>query len=238
MNGRGQERANCLSKRKEFMKRAMRVATAAVLSILFVETARADGTVGVTAKAGTLGLGGDVTIPIVQSNLNFRAGYNRGNLKLNVDLDEATCQGDFKFETIPILLDWHPWAGEFRFSGGLVINDNKVDLSATPKEDFKLNGNSYAIDGMKGSIKFNQVAGYIGIGSGNAVGDGRLHMALDLGVMIQGKPKSKATATAADPALQNAMNSDLQVEVNKFQKDHLDAFIIYPVLSIGISFTF
>src|ERR1039458_4815914 len=118
-----QEKANCLSKRKEFMKRTMRVAMVAVLSILFVETARADGTVGVTAKAGTLGFGGDVTIPIVSSNLNFRAGYNGGSLTVNVDLDEATCQGDIKLETIPILLDWHPWAGEFRFSGGLVIND-------------------------------------------------------------------------------------------------------------------
>jgi len=220
------------------MKRRLWVSLASLATVVTISLAGTvqAGTVGVTAKVGTLGFGGDVTLPVI-SNVNVRAGYNGADLKVNVDLDQATCEGDFKWSSIPILLDWHPAGGEFRLSAGVIINNNEVGLSATPKENFELNGTDYSITGLDGSITFNQVAAYVGIGSGNAVGDGRVHFAFDLGVMFQGKPKAEATATAANPALQSALNADLQVEVNDFQKD-LDSFIIYPVLSMGISFTF
>ena len=219
------------------MKKLTRVATMVAFVILFAETSQAD-TVGITVKAGTLGLGADVTVPLVPSTLNLRAGYNWADLKLHVSLDQADSDGDFNWSTIPVLLDWHPSGGEFRLSGGIIINNNKVKLSSAPKEDFMLNNNAYAIESMDGSIKFDQVAWYLGIGSGNAVSDGHLHFSCDFGLMFQGKPKAEATATSAIPALQGALNSDLQVEVNKFQKDDLDSFIIYPVISVGMSLSF
>ena len=208
-----------------------------VAGVCFVSAAACAGTVGITVKASTLGLGADVTIPIVASNLNFRAGYNGASLSREVDLDKATCDGKITWATIPILLDWYPAGSDFRLSGGMIVNNNKVALSAKPKEDFELNGVDYSIGGMDGSITFDNVAWYIGVGSGNAVGDGRLHFACDMGVMFQGKPKAEATATASIPALQDALNADLQAEVDDFQKD-LNAFIIYPVISVGVSFAF
>jgi hypothetical protein len=214
----------------------MRLAGVAAVGVLLAGSAWAG--VGVTLKAGTLGLGADLTLPLVASNLNLRAGYNGADLTLNVDLTDAKCEGNVKWQTIPILLDWHPAKGEFRLSAGAVINNNEVLLTADPKKPLGLNGTDYVIEGMDGSITFDQVAWYIGIGSGNAAGNGRVHFAFDLGIMFHGKPKAEATATAANAALQDAINSDMQVEVDKFQKDTLDKFIIYPVISVGISFTF
>jgi len=216
--------------------RKMGAAGVAAVGVLLAGSAWAG--VGVTLKAGTLGLGADLTLPLVASNLNLRAGYNGADLTLNVDLTDAKCEGNVKWQTIPILLDWHPAKGEFRLSAGAVINNNEVLLTADPKKPLGLNGTDYVIEGMDGSITFDQVAWYIGIGSGNAAGNGRVHFAFDLGIMFHGKPKAEATATAANAALQDAINSDMQVEVDKFQKDTLDKFIIYPVISVGISFTF
>ena len=215
------------------MKKRMAMA----MGIILLSAPAFAGTVGITAKVGTLGFGGDLTLPLVASNLNFRAGYNWGNLTLDVDLDEAACDGEITWETIPILLDWYPAAGEFRISAGAVINNNEVIMSASPTEDFKLNGVHYGVTGMDGSITFDEMAWYVGVGSGNAVGDGRVHFVFDLGVMLQGKPKAEATATASIPALQNALNADLQSEVDDFQQD-LNAFILYPVISVGIAFAF
>lgn len=216
--------------------RKMRVAGVAVVWLLLAGSAWAG--VGVTLKAGTLGLGADLTLPIMDSNLNVRAGYNGGNLGINVDLDQAMCEGDIEMKNIPVLLDWHPAGGDFRISGGIIVNNNEVKLSAKPKEDFDLNGNSYPITGLTGSITFDQLAWYVGIGSGNAAGGGRVHFACDVGLMFQHKPTAEATATAAIPALQGTLDADLQAEVAEFQRDTLDRFILYPVISVGISFTF
>ena len=218
------------------MKEGIRMAGAAAVLVLLAGSTWAG--VGVTLKAGTLGLGADVTFPLVASNLNFRAGYNGAALNLDVDLDEAACDGKITWSTIPILLDWHPGGGDFRLSGGVVINNNKVVLSATPTQAFELNDVEYSIEGVDGDITFEQVAWYIGIGGGNALAEGRVHVAIDFGVMFQGKPTAAATATASIPALQDAINADLQTEVDEFQKDYLDSFVIYPVISMGISFTF
>lgn len=217
------------------MKKTMRAAGVATVLVLLAGSAWAG--VGVGFKAGTLGLGGEVTLPLVESSLNLRAGYNWADLKLNVDLTDAKCEGDIKWQTIPILLDWHPASGGFRISAGPVINNNEVRLTADPKKPLGLNGADFVIESMDGSITFDQVAWYLGIGNGNAAGDGRVHFVFDLGVMFHGKPTAEATATASDPAAQGALDQALQNEVNDFQKD-LDRFILYPVISAGIAFTF
>jgi hypothetical protein len=49
---------------------------------------------------------------------------------------------------------------------------------------------------------------------------------------------TRFSVDVTDWTLQDAINADLQVEVDKFQKDTLDKFIVYPVISMGISFTF
>ena len=215
------------------MKR-MRAMLAAVL-VLLAGSARAD--VGVTLKAGTLGLGADLTLPVVP-DLNFRAGYNGAALSRDIELNEAECEGKIRWSTIPIFLDWHPGGSDFRLSGGAVINNNRVTLSAAPTQTFTLDGVDYSITEMEGKITFDRLAWYIGIGGGNALAEGRIHVAFDLGVMFQGTPEAEATATASVPAFQPYLDADLQKELNDFQKDDLDSFTMYPVLSVGFSLHF
>ena len=59
----------------------------------------------------------------------------------------------------------------------------------------------------------------------------------DLGVLYHGRPELEATATASNPDLQDAINSNLQVEVDEAEQD-MRSFVVYPVISIGVAFTF
>lgn len=193
--------------------------------------------VALTAKVGSLGVGGDLTFGLGQS-VNARVGFNWVNYDRDFDMDEATVEGAVDFLTIPVLLDWHCFGGGFRLSAGPVINKNKVTLSAEPNGILELENTDYQVDSLDGSVTVDDLGAYLGIGYGNAVGsDGHWFFACDFGVMYQGEPSVEATAKASNPALQELLNRDLQKEVADFQDD-ISWFRFYPVISVGLSYRF
>ena len=192
--------------------------------------------IGISGKIGTLGLGADLTVNL-GSYLNLRGGYNWLNYERTFDVAEAEVDGELNFGTIPILLDWHPFAGSFRVSGGVVINNNEITLSAKPGEILELEGTDYEVARLNGDVTFDDTAWYIGIGSGNATADGTIHFTCDFGVMFHGTPEISAEAVSGNPTLQALLNADLQAEVDELQDD-ADAFTIYPVISFGMSIAF
>jgi hypothetical protein len=55
--------------------------------------------------------------------------------------------------------------------------------------------------------------------------------------MYHGEPDVNATAVAADEPLQSAVDSALAVEVDDLQDD-LKSVVVYPVFSVGVSYSF
>jgi hypothetical protein len=195
------------------------------------------GGVGLTAKAGTLGLGLEATVG-AGDYLGFRFGLNGMSLGPTVLADEGTIDTEMEWLTYGALVDIHPFGGGFRITGGGLINKNKFKLKADLDEPVELDGRDYQLDALSGEVTFDELAPYAGIGTGNAVGaGGRWHFAFDLGVMFQGKPKVSAQATASNPALQGVVDRALEAEVADIQED-ADTFQLYPVISFGVSYRF
>ncbi len=193
--------------------------------------------VGVSLKVNTLGAGADVTVNM-GTYLNARAGFNYGQFNLLMSLDEADLDAKLRWQTVPVLLDYHPTGGGFRISLGGVVNNNRIDLSADPYEPLTLQGVDYTIDRLDGRIEFQRISPYFGIGVGNAVGGGRVHFACDFGVMYHGSPRVRAVAESnLPPALQAELDRDLQSEVDDLQDD-LSGWRYYPVVSLGFSISF
>ncbi len=191
----------------------------------------------VSGKIGTLGPGLDL-IAGLSDRISLRAGLNYFTYKHTVRLDEADVDGRLRLQTLPVLLDWFPTGGGFRFSGGIVWNANRICLSAKPNESMELSGTEYNIERLDGSIEFDALAPYFGIGYGHAGGRaGRWRMAFDLGAMYHGVGTVEAQAVASDPRMQQQVDRDLQQEVDSLQED-LRSFRFYPVLSIGVSYRF
>lgn len=70
-------------------------------------------------KVGTPGLGAEVSYHF-RDDLALRVGYQTFTLKYSDDeFDEDV---ELKLETIPIVVDWYPGQGRFRFSAGLFHN--------------------------------------------------------------------------------------------------------------------
>jgi len=198
--------------------------------------------VGITAKVGTLGFGGDLTIGLMDQ-LNVRFGFNYLNLDIKKDdvtsrVKEISSAIDLK--TVSALLDWHPTGMGFRISAGGMLNKNRLALSAIPNDTVKIDDMEFTVDRLDGEITFKDFAPYVGIGYGNAGKqdkDTHWRFSFDLGAMFQGEPTVKLSATASDPSVQPALDQAVEAE-KKDKEDTIKAFKIYPVLSFGLSYVF
>lgn len=159
-------------------------------------------------------------------------GYGRDVTKGDIAYDF-----DLKLRSFSLLMDVHPIPlMGFRLSGGVILNNNRVDMTAVPQGTYEIGGQTYSgaqVGQLLGEMTFRKAAPYVGLGWGNAA-NSRIGFAFDLGVAFQGTPDVALDATgpiAQDPNFQ----ADLQREEQNIQDD-VKIFKYYPVVSIGLSF--
>ena len=197
---------------------------------------------GVGVRAGTTGIGADVAVEVLPT-LSARVGYSFLSFSTSVDSSEVEYDAKPKLSNGNLFLDWSP-LGPFRITGGVIFNDNKVDVTGVPTGGtFTLNGVVYpaaAIGSLSGTVKSGKSAApYLGIGYGNVSGAG-VNFYFDLGVMFQGNPKATLTATCG-PALPAAQCSQLQSNAAAEALDLQDSiknFKYFPVASFGVTIGF
>jgi hypothetical protein len=132
---------------------------------------------------------------------------------------------DFNWSSVQLVGDWYPTDTGFRLTGGLVFNDNKINLSGT--------GNVNGTPGtIVGEIKLSDtVAPYIGLGYAIRPKAARgFGFNFDLGVMFQ-TPKASLSATGGPSA------ADVAAQQAKMQ-DAIDKLKIMPVFGMGVSYGF
>jgi len=198
---------------------------------------------GVGIRVGTTGIGGDVAWDLVPT-LSARVGYSYLSFSTTVDSTDVKYDAKPKLSNGNLFLDWAPFGPFFRFTGGVVLNDNKVDVTAQPNgATYTLGGVTYpaaAVGTLSGTVKAgNSAAPYLGIGYGRVAGAG-VNLYGDLGVMFQGSPKATLTATcgpATPPALCAQIQASTVTEANDLQ-DSIRNFKYFPVVSIGVTIGF
>lgn len=208
------------------------------LALLTTAAAASATDFGISADVGTTGAGLHLSVPVAQS-LNARVGfglfnYSKGTSTNNVDYDAK-----LKLQSFDILADYFPFDNGFRLTGGAILNFNKVDAHAKPKNGtYTVNGNTYSASqagDINGRIDFRNFAPYLGIGWGNAVAkDANWGFTADVGVMFQGSPNSSLTSSncTAGAAACASLARDLEAE-NQSLRDKID-YRYWPVIRIGV----
>lgn len=223
---------------ENIQRRSLQAVLVVMLMVIPVQAQALLG-IGLTAKAGSTGLGADLTVPIVPNWVNLRGGYNWMSFRPSLTEGDIDYKADIELQTVPILLDIHPFHGNFRITGGVYYNLSEMDFSSTAS-NITVGGTNYA-----GPVSLNanvdwedEWAPYFGIGYGNAADDNLLDLpiavglSLDVGVFYQGSPdvtltESTGTVSAADLAAEAA-----QIE------DDLGDFEFYPVVTLGVHIRF
>ena len=198
------------------------------------------GDISLALKGGTLGIGGEAGIALTDDFV-LRGGVNY----LKFDFDSTISDIDYtmepEFKNGSLLLDWHPFSGAFRLTGGLYVNGNEINVDGTYRRDLlPAEFQQYAdLVRVKGTVDFNSIAPYAGLGWNSNHGQKGWGVAFDVGVMFQGSPN------VSDLYVEAPLDIGSRPEVVRFldeQKkaieDDLDPFQYYPVASLTLSYNF
>src|SRR5512139_195361 len=116
---------------------------ACAVAVATLGVAGATQAAGVGVRAGTTGVGADVGFSLMPT-LSARIGYSGLSYSRDIDVTDVNYDGKLRLSNLNLLLDFSPLPGPFRITGGLVLNDNKVDVTGRPTNGtYTLNGNVY-----------------------------------------------------------------------------------------------
>lgn len=219
----------------------MRKFFAAIAAALLYLPAAAPADTSIGARAGTLGVGGEISYAVSQ-NLALRLGSDAYSRTGTANREGIEYDYTAKLRTASLLADWFPLANNFRISLGIMYNGNKVTGTGVPDAtgNFNIGGQNIPasdVGTLDAQVTFKKTAPYFGIGYGRPIASG-LSFLFDLGVMFQGKPKTTLTAncTATTPNCAQ-LQSDVAAEQAALD-DSLKNFKYYPVLTLGLGYTF
>ncbi|MEA3368944.1 MAG: hypothetical protein U9Q24_01100 [Candidatus Ratteibacteria bacterium] len=214
------------------------IAVMAIFLFVFSTTGYAQSN-SLGVKISTLGLGLEAERSFSDS-IGGRLGVNYLTYDYSGTEDDIEYDFELNLKSLSALLDWHPFQGSFRISGGAVFHGNTIDANAKSAETFDIGNSTYTgaqVGTLTGKIDFENIAPYLGIGCDTSFGkDKSFGFLFELGAIYQGSPK---VALSADgPIATNAaFQNELAAEEKDLQSD-LDAFKIYPVVAIGLSYRF
>ena len=218
------------------MKNRLILSCIAFVSALSMTVARAD--IGLNVKAGTLGAGVELSKSFGEK-FSIGLGFNAYDFKTTDSSSDIDYDFNFDLQSVALLGHYHPFSGIFRLTAGALYNNNELKLTGKPTagSTYSINGGSYsasAVGTLTGTLTFNSLAPYIGLGWGNRPG-GKLGLSADIGLLHQGSPKLALSATGAlsDPLLA----ADLEQE-RRSAEDDLSDFKWYPVVSLGLYYRF
>jgi hypothetical protein len=191
------------------------------------------------AKIGTLGVGGDLTTDLIPQ-VNLRAGVQWLAFSFDAEFSDVDYDVDLNLLNPLLLLDWYPFNGSFRISGGVLYNASDIELRGRPAEDVEIGGQTYHADEvgtLEGDVEFEPVVPYVGIGWGNALGQsGHWGLTTDFGVAFIGSPDLDLSANG--PIASNPTFQEHLAQEERDIQDDLDDFNIYLVLSISLFYRF
>lgn len=218
----------------------VRLAAALALALPALGAAAAGSGLEVYGLAGLPGPGLGIGLPVAPG-LSLRADIaGTDRISRTVTEDGITYEGTGKATRLGLFADWFPLAGRFRLTGGLTVNDMRLDLSASGAgRVLQIGGNAYTLgadDRYEVRGEFPSTTPYLGLGWGHhgSGGPGWGFIA-DVGVSL-GKPK--LTGQASGPwASQPGLQADIDRETQTL-RDTVANIRVIPQISLGVNYRF
>lgn len=193
------------------------------------------------ANGGTPGLGLNATLGVTET-LNVRTVFNYFQYDFDENEDGVDYNLDLDLNSLGGLVDWHPMGGGFRITGGIFANGNDISGIGRGQPGTMVEFGTVIVDAddlgtVDASIDFNSVAPYLGVGWGNAVGEGHWAFMVDLGVFFQGSPDVVINTPDVDPSIAAIVDAE-RASAEAELEDEIDGLDLFPYLSFGVAFKF
>ena len=212
-----------------------------------------NGATHIGLHGGTLGVGMNAGYDFT-NDLALRGLVNYFNLDFEKEKAGNEYDGELDLRSLGVVVDWHPFWGAFRMSGGAFLNDSRLSAS-TQGAALGIGGGEYDAD-LEFRMEFDKAAPYLGIGWTSGRGGTGLTFTTDFGALFRGSPRVSASGQAdgCEFTVSRDGNADVDCEgeagvvagelSSNLEEEHhelrgaLDKLKIYPVISLGLSYRF
>jgi hypothetical protein len=193
-------------------------------------------TIGIGVRAGTLGLGGEVSVRLLD-NLAVRGGIGA------IPLEHSNTFSDIDYTIKPtsplanLGVDFHPGAGGFRIGGGLLFIPNNTTLDGEYSGTVRIGNNTYSdaeVGALRGELDHGAMAPYVNAGFGRTVAPG-VGFFVDLGAAFLAEPGLTLTASG-QASEREEFQQDLERERQRAEEDARKYLRVLPIISIGVRF--
>jgi len=113
-----------------------------VFALACVTASQAGDRIGIGVKAGTLGIGLDLT-GRVNDWFSIRGTYSQYDYNQTFNKSGNDYDGTLKLGAYGVLLDFFPAKGNFRISGGFFKNRNGIEMTSTPTAPIQIGNTVY-----------------------------------------------------------------------------------------------
>ncbi len=226
------------------MKHSTNIRLATLAACLLAAPAAFAWPVNVSVGASTLGLGVQVATAIIPGTLDAAVGFNHATFNKNGTYthsgDNIPYSGSLRLQSIPVLLDYYPFHGVFRITGGVMVNQNDMSVLASGGSGtYTINGDTYTaqqVGTLTGKIAWRRVAPYLGIGWGSkAARHSGFSMGFDVGVLVTGCPQ--VTLNASNPTGDAQLTSDVAAAQAK-ANSQASSYRFWPVIGLRVGYAF
>jgi hypothetical protein len=210
-----------------------RLVVAALLSALCVTPtiARADSfdPISIGAHIGTLGAGVTLERPLL-FDLSARVTTGLLSTTTQQTYNNAPWTSTFHENNVVVAMDWRPYGGRWRLSGGLLFGGDYVNkVAQSVNGNYSLNGDTYPVSGagiVSARVSYARPAIYAGFGGGTGILRG-LTIGFDAGIVVRNG--SLSTYATGPLAGNTAFQTDLAATASQFRTR-----LIQPVIGVGL----
>jgi hypothetical protein len=193
----------------------------------------------ISPAISTLGLGVEGGMRLNDS-FGLRLGGNWLALEDDGSQNDFAYDADLTLASFGTLVDYHPFQGGFRVTGGLRYNFNDLEVVGNATDIVTIGDVEFSpeeVGTVSGDVGFNVVAPYLGIGYGATLLEGAFSIGFDLGLMVHGQADVQLESEDGDLSGTDLLNDSLDDEERNIEDD-LDAFVVYPVVGLAAIYRF
>ena len=218
------------------MLRKVLVAASAVTILLPTAVSAQSIGIGVAARAGSLGFGGEVAVNVTRF-FGVRGGIGVMPLSYNGEMEDVHYHVESTSPLSNVGVDFYPGFFDVRLGGGLMFIQNPTTFDARYSGQVEIGGTMYTdeeVGALTGDLDHGSAAPYVVLGLGRQTNRG-IGIFLDLGAAFLEEQRMSYSTTgtlSGDPNFEAALEAEAQEiedEVNRYVK-------VYPILSAGIRY--
>ena len=221
------------------LRRILLAASAAVL--LPTGAAAQHIGVGVAARAGSLGFGGEVAVNVTRY-IGVRGGVGALPLSYTGDVEEVRYHIDSASPLANVGVDFYPGFHDVRLGGGMMFIRNSTTFDARYTGNVTINGQQYSgadVGELRGDLDHGSAAPYVVLGLGRQTNRG-IGIFLDLGAAFLEEQRIHYSVSGpiSDPDNpgHEQFQADLAEEARRIE-DRVNRYVkVYPILSAGIRY--